>query len=72
MSLFQSNLRKQIRKLPKFLKLLFVKINKLFSIIQNYSLHSLVVGQREADAGAAAPPRRAHREAAGPPPGKQN
>ena len=49
--LFQSNLRKQIRKLPKILK--FVRINtELFTIIQNYSLVSL--GARRS-AGATPP-----------------
>ena len=42
MSLFQSNLRKQIRKLPKILESVkFSKLFKLFNIIQYYSFVSL-------------------------------
>ena len=44
MSLFQSNLRKQIRNLPKILN--FVK---KFTIIVNYSLHSLIVRLGKSD-----------------------
>ena len=45
--LFQSNLRKQIRKLPKILNL---NLWKLFTIIQNYSLVSLFTGVVEGTA----------------------
>ena len=45
--LFESKLRKQIRKLPKILK--FVRIStELFTIIQNYSLVSLMLPRPEA------------------------
>ena len=52
MSLFQSNLRKQIRNLPKILN--FVK---KITIIQNYSLHSLVSIKVQRALDTAEPPK---------------
>ena len=60
--LFQSNLRKQIRKLPKILK--FVRINtELFTIFQNYSLVSL--GARAGSPRGGPPPPERHRRRGG-------